>query len=197
AVAVVGEGLDDDRDALRPVALVGDGLVGVGALAAARRPGDRALDVVLRHGVRPRLRDRRRQGGVRLGIRPALLGRDDDRARELREQLAATLVLGALLVLDRRPLGVTAHAAASSLPPTISAKRPCSRRSVVSSGWKAVTRTLPWRAATGRPSCSATTSTPSPIRSICGARMNTPGIGRSSPTSRSGDSKLAGWRPYA
>ena len=45
------------------------------------------------------------------GIGPALLGGHDDGARELREELAALGVGGALLVLDRGPLGVTGHAA--------------------------------------------------------------------------------------
>ena len=49
AVAVVGQRLDEHRDAAGAVALVDDGLerVGVGALAGAL--GDRALDVVLGH----------------------------------------------------------------------------------------------------------------------------------------------------
>ena len=49
AVAVVGESLDDDGDPLGSVALVGDGLEGIGVLAATGRPGDRTLDVVFRH----------------------------------------------------------------------------------------------------------------------------------------------------
>ena len=58
AVAVVGQRLDQDRDALRAIALVDDrlvrGCVGVGARAAR----DRALDRVLGHRVRLRLLDR-------------------------------------------------------------------------------------------------------------------------------------------
>src|SRR5207249_10617432 len=46
-------------------------------------------------------------------IRPSLFRRDDDRARELREQLAALRIGRALLVLDRRPLAMPGH----SLPP--------------------------------------------------------------------------------
>ena len=44
-------------------------------------------------------------------------------------------VLGALLALDRRPLGVPAHAATTPRLITIDANRACSRRSDVSSGW--------------------------------------------------------------
>ena len=51
------------------------------------------------------------------------------------------------------------------------------RRSPESSGWNVETQTAPERHSTGRPSCSASTSTPSPARSIAGARMNTPGNG--------------------
>ena len=50
----------------------------------------------------------------------------------------------------------------------------CTRTVVgCSSGWKATARMLPWRTATGCPSTSASTSTPSPASSTHGARMNT------------------------
>ena len=108
----------------------------------------------------------RRVGGW---IGPALLGRDDDRPRELGEELAALLVRGALLVLDRRPFGVTAHAA-TALPQraTISAKSRCRRRSSVSSGWKAVTST---------PSCCAAAI----AARHASARTSTPCAGRLDP----------------
>src|SRR2546430_1665239 len=76
---------------------------------AARASGaarDRALDVVLRHGVRTGLLDRVLQRQIAGGIRPALLRRDDDRPRQLREEFAALGVRGALLVLDRRPFAM-------------------------------------------------------------------------------------------
>ena len=47
AVAVVGQGLDDHRDAARPIALVADFVIALGF--AARRLLDGALDIVLRH----------------------------------------------------------------------------------------------------------------------------------------------------
>src|SRR5581483_4436577 len=107
AVAVVGERLDDHRDALRAVALVDHGreLGRVGPLACAL--GDRTLDVVLRHRVGARLLDRVLEREVAARVGAALLRRDDDRARELREELAALRVGGALLVLDRRPLAMS------------------------------------------------------------------------------------------
>src|SRR5207248_2526416 len=76
----------------------------VRSLAGALR--DRALDVVLRHRVGARLLDRVLQREVAGRVAPALLGGDDDRARELREELAAPGVGRALLVLDRRPLAM-------------------------------------------------------------------------------------------
>ena len=106
AVLVVGQRLDDDRDALGAVALVDDRLERVRVGAVARALGDRALDVVLRHRVRLRLLDRVLQREVVGRVSPALLRRDDDRARELGEELAALGVGGALLVLDRRPLAM-------------------------------------------------------------------------------------------
>ena len=97
-------------------------------------------------------------------------------ARQLREQLAALRVLGALLALDRRPFGVAAHAATSRRArATISANRAVQPPVGGQLGMERRHQHAPWRAATGWPSCSASTSTPSPTRSIQGARMNTPG----------------------
>jgi hypothetical protein len=79
AVAVVGQGLDQDRDAAGAVALVEDrfdrGAVGPGAGAAV----DRALDVFLRHRGFFGLLDRRRQRRVVVGVPAAVAGGDDDR----------------------------------------------------------------------------------------------------------------------
>ena len=146
AVAVVGQRLDDQRRAARAVALVGDGVVGLAAGVGARAAGDRALDVVLRHRHGPRPLDgvRERDVGVRVG--PALLGGHDDGARELREELAALGVGGALLVLDRGPLGVTGHRVI--LLRLVAGAGACARArgsararasSPVSSGWNDVT----------------------------------------------------------
>ena len=109
AIAVVGQRLDDQRRAARAVALVGDRVVGLAVGVGAGAARDRALDVVLRHRDGPRALDRVGEVDVGVGIGPALLGGHDDGARELREELAALGVGGALLVLDRRPLGVTGH----------------------------------------------------------------------------------------
>ena len=74
----------------------------------------------------------------------------------------------------------------------------CRRSSPESSGWNAMTRRLPSRAATGWPSTSARISTPGPCSAIHGARMNT---ARTGPPSRSAKSRSASkertWRPKA
>jgi hypothetical protein len=101
AVLVVGQRLDDHRDALRAVSLVGDRLERIGVGVGARALRDRAVDVVARHRVRLRLLDRVLQREVVRRVRPTLLRSDDDRLRQLREELPALRVGGALLVLDR------------------------------------------------------------------------------------------------
>src|SRR5580765_5767215 len=105
-VAIVRQRFHDHRDAVRAVAFVYDRLEGLRIGVSARAACDRALDVVLRHGIGARLLDRVLQGEVAGWIGSPLLRRDDDRARELREQLAALRVSGTLLVLDRRPLAM-------------------------------------------------------------------------------------------
>ena len=108
AVAVVGQGLDDDRGAARPVALVAHlviGRVGLAAGAAA----DRAVDRVLGHvglargqhrGAQPRVRRRVGQPGARRGRQfPDDLGKD----------LGALFVLRALPVHDVFELRMASH----------------------------------------------------------------------------------------
>src|SRR4051794_1837195 len=109
AVAVVGHGLDEERDTARPVALVDDRLERVGVGALTRALGDRALDVVLGHRGVAGLLDGEREPGVALDVSPALLRGHGDRAGELREELAAARVDDRLLVLDPRPFRVTGH----------------------------------------------------------------------------------------
>src|SRR5947207_9822205 len=76
--------------------------------------------------------------------------------------------------------GLGGHARWPAAVPTISTRRRCSRRSAVSSGWKAVASTLPWRTAMGCPSAStASTSALGPTRLTTGARMKTPCSGSS------------------
>src|SRR5439155_8769296 len=68
--------------------------------------------------------------------------------------------------------GLGRHARCPTAVPTISIRSRCSRRSSVSSGWKAVASTLPWRTAIGCPSAStASTSALEPTRLTTGARM--------------------------
>jgi hypothetical protein len=106
AVLVVGQRLHDHRDTFGPVALVDDRLErrGVGVCTGTLR--DRAIDVVLWHRVGLRLLDRVLEREVVARVATAFLRRDDDRARELREELAALRVGRALLVLDRGPLAM-------------------------------------------------------------------------------------------
>ncbi len=99
AVAVVGQRLDDDRDAARAVALVADLLV-VGVVVAAGGALDRALDVVLGHVGRARGAIAARRRGLCVGIRHALARGNGDLAAELGEMLGALGVLRALAVHD-------------------------------------------------------------------------------------------------
>jgi hypothetical protein len=109
AIAVVGGGRDQQRDAARAVALVEDGLQRVGVSSLARPLGDGALDVVLGHRGVLGLLDGEREGRVALGVPSPVLGGHRDGARELREELAAARVDDRLLVFDPRPLGMTGH----------------------------------------------------------------------------------------
>ena len=86
AVAVVGERLDVDGDAVRGVALVGDALVR-DAFELAGTALDGPLDVVLGHRRVARLLHHRAQRRVRLGVTAAVARRDLDLAGEPREQL--------------------------------------------------------------------------------------------------------------
>ena len=118
AVAVVGERLDVDRDAVRRVALVVHLLVG-DALELTGPPLDRPLDVVLGHRGVARLLHHRAQRRVALDVAAALARRDLDLAGEPGEDLAPRRVGRALRVLDRMPLGMPAHAATSCEEPLV------------------------------------------------------------------------------
>jgi len=106
AVFVVGEGLDEDRRTPGPVALVDDLLV-VHALQFAGALLDAALDVVLGHVFGPGRQDRRPEPGVAQLVAAAHAGGHRDLLDQLGENLAALGIVGALLVLDARPLIVT------------------------------------------------------------------------------------------
>ena len=93
AVVVVGQRLDDHRDAARPVALVADLVVVLGV--AARRLLDGALDVVLGHVLGARREDRGAQARIERRVRQAELGGTGDFAGELGEQLGARPYPGA------------------------------------------------------------------------------------------------------
>ena len=109
AVAVLGDRLDQQRHASRPVALVQDRLDLLGVDAFARPLRDRPLDVVLRHRGVSRLLNGERQRGVAVGVASAFAGGDRDRTGQLGELLAAAGVDHRLLVLDRVPLRMSGH----------------------------------------------------------------------------------------
>jgi hypothetical protein len=105
--AIVGQSLDDDRHAAGTVTLVADFVVAfrVGAL----RLLDGTVDIVLRHVLGARRKDRRTQARIECRIRETELGRDGDFTRELAEQLGARLILAPLAVHDVLELGMTCH----------------------------------------------------------------------------------------
>jgi hypothetical protein len=109
AVAIVGQRLDDQRDAARAEALVADLFV-ILAVALARLV-DRALDIVLGHRLRLGRGDRGAQARVHVGIGQAHLRGDGDFAAELGEHARALLILRALAVHDVLEFGMACHCA--------------------------------------------------------------------------------------
>ena len=108
AVLVVGEDVDDDRRAARPVGFVLRLFVRHARLFA-RPAANGALDVVGGHVVRLRVGDDPAQPGIHVGIAAAGAGGDRQLLDEAGENLPALGVEGALLVLDRGPLGMAGH----------------------------------------------------------------------------------------
>ena len=108
AVAVVGQRLDNDRDAARAVAFVTD-LVVIIALAAERL-FDRALDVVLRHVFLPRRDHGCPQPRVHRGVGGSKLGGDRNFPGQLAEQFRLLGILPSLAVHDVLELGMAGHA---------------------------------------------------------------------------------------
>ncbi len=100
AVAVVGQGFDDDADAAGAEAFVAHLIELLGA--RPRAAIHRALDVVLRHVLRPACRDGAKEARIGVRVRPAQLHRRLDFARDLGEDLRALLILPALAVLNVR-----------------------------------------------------------------------------------------------
>src|SRR5581483_945050 len=107
AVAVVGQGLDDDGDAAGAAAFIADLVIILGI--AADRFLDGALDIVLGHGFRLGGDDGRAQAGIVGRVGHAGFGRHGDFARQLREQLGALLVLAPLAEHDVLVLTVAGH----------------------------------------------------------------------------------------
>ena len=107
AVAVIGQDLDDHRDAARPVAFVADLLVALAIAAGGLL--DRALDIVLRHVLGAGGNDGGAQAWIHHRIGQAELGRDGDFARELAEQLGLHRVLPPLAVHDVLELRMPGH----------------------------------------------------------------------------------------
>src|SRR4029453_4316796 len=110
AVAVVGQPLDQHRDTVGSVALVGDALVvgAAGLFACATLAGP--LDVVVGHRVLLGLLTGVIQRRVAGGITAAHARGHLDVLDQPREVLAATGVDHSLLVLGGGPLGMALHA---------------------------------------------------------------------------------------
>ena len=111
-VAVVGEHLDEDRDATLGIAFIDDGLV-VRALGPARASLDRALHVVIGHAGFAGPLDGRTEPRVPPRVPAALTRCDGDLARELAEELPAHEIHLLLPNLDVMPLGMSRHREAS------------------------------------------------------------------------------------
>ena len=121
------------------------------------------------------------------------VGRGVDAARQVGQRLAVGEARGA----DRRARRRSRRRRAAPSP-IISTSSRWRRRSPVSSGWKAVASTRPWRTATGAAVGVAGRAprTPARRRLTSGARMKTPwsGSSPSAGTSRSASNESS-WRP--
>src|SRR5690606_13241616 len=103
-VPVVGEALDQHRDAVGPVPLVHHGLVVGTASLLAGAALDGPVDVVVGNGVLLRLLDGVVERGVAGRITATRPGGHLDVLDQTGEELAAAGVDHGLLVLGRRPL---------------------------------------------------------------------------------------------
>ena len=115
AIAVVGQGLDQDRGAAGAVALVDD-LLQVAAFAAAHTARDSTLDVLGGHVAFARLLDGQAQAEVGIGVTAARTCGHRDLLAQLGKELAATGVVHALLAADLAPFRMSGHIL-SSRPP--------------------------------------------------------------------------------
>ena len=112
-VAVVGDGINDDRNAAGRIAFIGDLLVGhVGQFTA--RLLDGALNIVIRHIVGFRLGNDVAQLAVGFGVCAAIAHSNRDFTANLGENSAAGSIRLALLRLNIMPLGMPRH---QKIPP--------------------------------------------------------------------------------
>uniref|UniRef100_A0A0N4ZGF4 LigA n=1 Tax=Parastrongyloides trichosuri TaxID=131310 RepID=A0A0N4ZGF4_PARTI len=118
-VAVVGQGLDDDRHAARAVALVADLFHRIDV--AARGLVDGPLDDVLGQAFGLGVVDRQTQARVHRRIGHARLGGDGDFARQLGEQLGPRRVCAALAVHDVLEFGMAGHESRCQISETLPA----------------------------------------------------------------------------
>src|ERR1700737_5365103 len=105
---IVAQRRNEDRDAARSIAFVGD-LGVVNSFQLARSLLDRTLDVFLRH--RPGLRRvyRGTKSGIVRGIAAGELRRHRDLTNQLRELGAALGIGRRLVVLDLLPFAMAGH----------------------------------------------------------------------------------------
>src|SRR6266851_1675342 len=195
-VPVVGQALDQERDAARGVTLVRHRLVRGAACLEPGAAANRPVDVVVRHRTALGLLHGVVQRRVGAHVRAAAARRHLDILDELGEELAPPGVDDGLLVLRGGPLGVAAHRCSL----TMSVKILCTRLSWVSSGWNAVASAGPWRTATILPvrGSVARISTPGPTSSTQGARMKTArNGGPPAPVMSMSLSNESAWRPNA
>src|SRR5207302_6972535 len=119
--------------------------------------------------------------------------------RAERHEAAELLALDEPVDLGARDVRVIVveDQAATRAREATSQKYRCNAGSSVSSGWNVATSTLPWRAITGSPWCSASVSTPTPTRRIRGARMKTISSGCARPSSVTvpDPAQASRWRP--
>src|SRR3989442_9940322 len=108
ARAVVGEAVDHDRGAARPIAFIARLVVGH-AVELTRAALDRALHAVLGHVGLARLAHRQAQPRVGIRIAAAEPRRDRNLLDESREDLALFRIRGGFAVLDVRPFAVPRH----------------------------------------------------------------------------------------
>src|ERR1035437_7830716 len=160
---------------------------GAGARPLCLDEAHQALGVVLRDEQHVRRVAERNQRGQRLaehmpeaqerGLRYGAVGLASQTALVGGEGVAVELFHPGQVAEGR---GANVHAALTArAPATCSRNSRWMRSSPVISGWKVRPRCAPCRTATGSPSRRASTSTPSPVRSMRGARMNTPRNGMS------------------